>query len=464
MECCVDWQRTKLVIDTAMEADRDWKMKIASLLKNIPMSDLKPTFRSLFVRDGIGTNSFLSLVSLSMQFLSNAVLIMILARLVDVGTLGEILYATSFSNIVVVLVSYGLENLSIREVSQGRYKIDELISNLLLTKLILSGVVAVLVCLFINMVPVPLKNSKDLWFYVSAALFNSFIKSFIALRKGVGDFGTQAKVSLLRSGIFFVGTLSAVLIWDATTLLVGQVRLLSRVVALAFTATIFIRKLSREHRGRSWGPKVSVVRKLFVVGFPFALQAVLGTAYFQLDTLILGAFKTSTEVGYYQAPMQIISMVMLVPIAIIQAYFPKLAQALNEPGSSDRSLMKQMLSVLSIFGLSLTVLFMLGASILITFVYGTSMQPSIVVMRILSVVFVVRSVASGLGISLVSLGLEKVSVLAGFVALVGSLGLNLLLIPTGGFVAAAWVNLITNLLVLVIYSLWWKRVLPVGTS
>jgi O-antigen/teichoic acid export membrane protein len=383
---------------------------------------------------------------------------MILARLVDVGTLGEILYATVFSNIAVVLASYGFENLTIREVSQEHYSIHEITLNLVLAKLILSGILVLAVVSFIDLVPIPLRHPGDLWFYFGASLINSFINSLNALRKGKNDFATEMKVSLFGSSLLFVGTLIAVFTFDATTLLVGQVRLLSRVIALFFAVIIFLKRLWREKCGAySWGPKLATVWELFVAGFPFGLQAILGTAYFQLDVLVLGALKTSVEVGFYQAPMQLITAVMLVPIAVIQAYYPRLARAFWGPDSEGLPLMRQMMRVLAVLGLGFTVLFGIGASVLITVVYGAKMGPSIPAMRILSLVFIVRSMAGGLGMSLMAVGLQKVPALAGFIALIGSLGLNLLLIPKGGFIAVAWVNLTTNFGILCLYTLWWKR-------
>ena len=386
---------------------------------------------------------------------------MVLARLVDVSTLGEILYATVFANIVIVLSSYGFDNLVIREVSQGRYGIVQVASNLLFAKLILSGALILLIALFIELVHIPLRHPSDLWFYIGAGMMNSFINSINALRKASGDFTTELRVSLARSGLFFGGTLLAVYFCGATTLLVGQVRLLSRVLCLVLAVGIFGKEMRKHgHDSCLYRPQSVIVRELFVVGFPFALQALLGTAYFQLDSLVLGALKTATEVGYYQASMQVVSAVMLVPIAVIQAYYPRLARALSDPDAKGVSLMREMMAVLALLGFCLTFTFGLGAPFLITFLYGVKMQPSVVVMQILSLVFLIRSVAGGFGVSLISLGWQKVQVLAGFIAVVGSLALNFLLIPKGGFVAVAWINLLINAVILCIYSFWWRAVSP----
>ena len=427
-------------------------------LARLSLRDLTSAFRSSFARGAIGSNSLLSFVSLTAQFFSNVVLVIILARLVDVSTLGEILYATVFANIIVVLASYGFDNLVVREISQDRYGIVEITSNLLIAKLVLTAALALLVGVLIEVMRVPLRNPTSLWFYVSASLVHSLANTLNALRKGKNDFATEMKVSLSYAGVSLVGTLLAVYFWGATTLLVGQVRLLSRVISLVLAVVIFFRKLSGSNFGsHSWRPRLGVVKELFVVGFPFALQAILGTAYFQLDILVLGALKTATDVGYYQAPMQVVSAIMLLPSAVIQAYYPPLAKRLSNLDAAGMSLVKQMIGVLAMLGFCLTATFGLGASFLVILLYGAKMQPSIAVMRILSLVFIVRSVAGGLGIGLISVGWQRAQVFAGFVAVVGSLVLNSLLIPTGGFVSVAWVNLITNLVVLCIYALWWKK-------
>lgn len=420
--------------------------------------DVKSILRLFFTRGTIGSNGILSLISLTMQFFSNVVLVMVLARLVDVDTLGEILYGIAFAGIVSVLLSYGSNNLVIREVTQRRHSIVEIASNLLLTKLILAAVLVGAVSLFLRVQGAPLDSPGDLWFYVGAAMINSLIDSLTALRRGENDFVTEAQVSAFRSVLFFSGALAAVHWWGATTLLIGQVRLLCRSISLLFAAVLFARTLyERGSVNRLWQPKWAIIRKLLVVGFPFALQAILGTLYFQLDALVLGALRTSAEVAYYQSAMQVVSAAMLMPVAVIQAYYPRLAGSFSDHKSADLSLVKQMLIILAALGLCMTTLFGLAAPSMIRIVYGPNMEPSGLVLRILSLVFIVRAVAGGLGICLIAIGQQQAQVVAGSVALVGSLGLNLLLVPRLGFVAAAWVNLIVNLLVLSTYALWWNR-------
>lgn len=406
-------------------------------------------------------NVLLSFASLSMQFSSSAVLVMVLARLVDVDTLGEILYATAFANIAIVVVSFGFEDLVIREVSQEHYSIHEITSNLLTAKLILSTVSILAVMLFINLVRIPLRHPGDLWLYYAAALINSFMNSLSALRKGKNDFATDMKVSLFSNSLLFVGTLSVAFCWGATTLLIGQIRLLCRLVSLFFATFIFLRKLQQEEYGvrrtRWRGPRLMTVRELFVAGFPFGIQSVLGHAYFRLDVIVLGALRTSAEVGFYQSPMQLVSGVMLIPLAITRAYYPRLARMFSERDSKGLPLMRQMMRVLSVSGLCFTVLFGLGTSFIIMVVYGVKMEPSVPAMRILSMLFVVRFITAGLGISLMAVGLQKIAALADFVALIGSLGLGFWLIPREGFIASAWVNVLMNGCILFICSLGWVK-------
>lgn len=406
-------------------------------------------------------NVLLSFASLSMQFSSSAVLVMILARLVDVDTFGEILYAIAFANIAIVVVSFGFEDLVIREVSQGHYSIQGIIPNILTVKLILSTVAVLGVMLFIKLVHIPLKHPEDLWWYFGATLINSFMNSLSALRKGKNDFATDMKVSLFSNSLLFGGTLGATLCWRATTLLLGRVRLFCRLASLLFAVFIFVRKLQAEEYSVSktgWrGPNLSAVWELFVTGFPFGIQSVLGHAYFRLDVIVLGALRSSAEVGFYQSPMQLVSAVMLIPLAITRAYYPKLAKMFLGMDAKGLLLMRQMMRILLVSGLCLALLFGLGASFIITIVYSTKMEPSIPAMRILSLLFILRFVAAGLGISLMAMGLQKIAALADFVALIGSLGLGFWLIPKGGFITAAWVNVLMNCCILCICALGWIK-------
>jgi O-antigen/teichoic acid export membrane protein len=414
------------------------------------LNSLGVLYRSFLTRGTVGSNSILSFTSLTAQFFSNVVIVMILARLTDTETLGEILYCIVFANLIVVLVSYGLDNLILREISQARYTLVGLALNLLIAKLILALILVILTHIFMRLVPIPLANPADLWFYVGAAVANSFASSISALRKGKNDFVTDMEISLFQNITFFGGVLAVVFVLGTTTRLVGQIRFATRLLSVVLALFLFVKKLEKVDRGSTLGElQPTIIKMLFVVGLPFALQAILGTAYFQTDTLVLGAVRNSTEVAYYQSAMQIVTGLMLVSTAVIQAYYPRIAHQFSVPGTAAMVSVKQMLRVLGGVGLCLMILTGLGAPLLLTLLYGPTMKPGIQVLQILSLVFLVRSIAGGLGITLMSTGYQRVLALA---------GLNLLFVPRNGYMAAAWVSLSTNLIILGIYGIWWKRV------
>ncbi len=420
------------------------------------IASITSIFLKVTRQGSVTSNTIYSFVSLASQFLTNTVLTIVLARLVEVRVLGEIFYAIAFSNIVSVLVSYGLDNLVIREISQKRFLVSDIFLNLLVSRLILFTVISVLVCIFVIVWGLPLDKYGDIWPYVCAAYADSMIQSLGALRKGVNDFTLDLKNSVFRALLFFIVTLAGILIFGASTSLVGWTRLLSRIMTLILAWFILNRAIAEEGGGRDYGIDFKKIRYLLMIGFPFALQAILGAAYFQVDILILGELSSVAQVGYYQAAMQVVTTGMLVPLSLLQAYYPKLADSLL-PGKRAYKLQNQMMVVLVLVGLGLSLFTGVFSPLIIGVLYGEKMSPSILLLQTLTLVFVIRSVAGGLGFSLISVDLQKSQVYAGLIATIGSFALNILLIPMFDSLGAAISSIATNSIVLLVYSLWWQR-------
>jgi O-antigen/teichoic acid export membrane protein len=430
---------------------------VGSMLDRPPTTRLAAYLTSLIKRGSIAADSFLSLGSLGITLASNAVLAVFLARLVDITTLGEILYGFAFVTILSTLASCGFDNLVIREVAQGHYSVGHIAPILLSAKVLVLAALALAVAVFVAVVPVPLKEPGILWYFAVSALVQSLRRSVGAIRKGEGDFLTDAAGSVCSSGILLGGTVAGAVLFGANTLLVGKVRLTSSVAGLVLVMALFAWRSRGELQTlRGWPPSCEDMLQLLAAALPFALHALFSTAYFQFDVLILGALGSSADVACYQAAMQVVSVAGLVFLAVMQAGYPRLASALASPDTAAMRLQKRTLRVLGGLGFCLTLVVGLGAPMLMPLVYGTEMRASIILAQILSLVLVVRAFAGGLGISLMSVGLQRVQVLAGFVALVTSVSLNLWLIPRLGGVAAAWVNVATNVLVLAVYGLWWR--------
>jgi O-antigen/teichoic acid export membrane protein len=200
-------------------------------------------------------------------------------------------------------------------------------------------------------------------------------------------------------------------------------------------------------------PRASVVWRTLKDGFPFGLQVILATLYYQVDTMIVAEMLDVGMVGYYQASARLVLAVLPFAMLFINTFYPRLAGSYNsKTGDVECRSATAMMGILTVFGLVGTMVLGLFARFWILTIYGPKMLSSVAVLQILSLVLLIRSVAGGLGIVLIARRRQVVLVWAAGVATVVNVALNVLFIPRAGILACAWVNVFTNCIMLCIYA------------
>jgi O-antigen/teichoic acid export membrane protein len=394
-------------------------------------------------------------------FLSGTVLFVILGRVLDVKDFGTVCLAMTISATIALLPGYGFELFTIRELSQGVYDRKEFVSNVIIVKFALTLVSIGCLRLYITGSR-SAQEPEVFWLVGIAAIFLTFTNFFNALQKAHEDFCTEALANIIQC-VLLVGALVIIAgVFRLSTIQIAWLILLSRVASLVFSAWSFWKQngLSRLIWFRF---DYLVVWKIVVQAFPFALQAILGRLYFQVDTIIIGELLDATQAGYYQAGMRLLTAFMLIPSILMSAFYPRIAQSfagsINE--EIDFSTSRLLIYFLAFSGSILTIVFSLGASPIIMILYTAKMSPAIPVLRVLSLVFVVRFVAGGYGLILISSRHQRIQLIGAAIALVVNVGLNLFLVPRYGFIAAAWTSVITNVVVLAVYLTFTRK--EIGT-
>ena len=93
----------------------------------------------------------------------------------------------------------------------------------------------------------------------------------------------------------------------------------------------------------------------------------------------------------------------------------------------------------------------LAAEPLLRLVYGPKMSPSVPVLRVAALIPLIRFISGGYGAILISIHRQEVQVIGAAVATVLIAALDWFLVPRAGYIAAAWVNLLANSVVLGIF-------------
>lgn len=191
---------------------------------------------------------------------------------------------------------------------------------------------------------------------------------------------------------------------------------------------------------RVWGD-------LLRVGAPVAAAAVLTTAYVRIDHVLVFELAGDREAGLYGAIYRILDSAQFVPGAVMTTLFPAVAAAWPADPAKVRRLSQgagEYLAMVSLPALGFT---LVAAEPIVLLLFGEEFRDAAPALPILMGAFVLISLAHVTGHLVLVLGLQQRLLAYAAAGLVLNVGLNLLLIPSYGFLGAAWVTLATELLV-----------------
>jgi O-antigen/teichoic acid export membrane protein len=180
-----------------------------------------------------------------------------------------------------------------------------------------------------------------------------------------------------------------------------------------------------------------------IEGANYALSASAGSAYNDLDKTMLSHYGMNAANGIYTMAYRLIDLATMPSTSIEQAAAPRLfrlgAEGLAQAAALGRRLLKRSLLASAIIAV---LLFLLAP--LIPLLVGPGFAESVSALRWLCLIPIFRSIHGMSGSVLTSAGLQRYRSATQIVAALGNFGLNLWLIPTHGWLGAAWGSLITD--------------------
>ncbi len=404
---------------------------------------------------------------LGARTLSRLIALVVVVRLANhLGAAGYGQFGTlvAYSALVGVAADLGLNTLYTREASRRPAELGSYLATLMLGKLPLIAVAILLLA-------AGLWQAGLLWLLGPGAVMLAlsgystlFRNSFYAL----GELKLEAVAIIIETatlaGLVLAGARNgagvAYFVWSYIA---------SYVVSIAYTAVAL-------HALRLAHLRFGFDRRLFVrwvrAALPLAAGFLLTNVYFRADVPILQHFRSFAEVGWYQLAYKPFEATQFVPLAIQAVVYPVLSVYFAAaPDRLDRAYQK-FFKVLVLFGWPLTVgVAVLAHPLTHTLRLYPQSEPAL---RILAFGIVFLFANSAFTAMLYSTDRQHRYAWATLIAATFNIGLNLLLIPVFGYLAASSTTVLTEALLTIAgwllvgrgrlpwFSLTWK-VLVAGT-
>jgi len=370
----------------------------------------------------------------------------VVATLVLIRALGDDgfgQWATVFA--VVEIVGYagelGLEQLAVRHAAADREREGEWIGAVVALKfaLALPVIPLILGLLF-------LLSDSDEMRATAAIASGTMFTGALSSARGVFQIRVRNDVNVV------ILTINSVL-W--TLAVVGLASASSSMVAfaLAFLAAAAIstgiqfvwaiRTQPLHFRGstRHWG-------ELLRGGIPLGIAGLVTLAYVRIDGILVFQIAGADEAGLYAAVYRVLDRAQMIPTAVMTTLFPLLAAAWPADPARVRALVQVAVDNLMVVALPALALTIAASMEIVTLLLGDQFEEAAPALPVLMGAFVALSFWHLAQSMVIVLGRQRRLIVYTVVALVFNVALNLVLIPSYGFMAAAWITLGTEVLVM----------------
>jgi O-antigen/teichoic acid export membrane protein len=189
-------------------------------------------------------------------------------------------------------------------------------------------------------------------------------------------------------------------------------------------------------------------RPLLRVGVGVGVAGILVTLYVKLDQVLVLEFAGSRQAGLYGAAYRLLDQIQFIPISVMTTLFPLIAAAYATRRDRVRDLLQVAAEYLTMASLPILAFTIVAARPIMTLLFGPAFGPAAPALPILAGAFVSISFGYLVGNMVVILELQRQFARFAAAGLIVNGALNVALIPHFGFLAAAWITLLTEVMVM----------------
>ncbi|MBU2229270.1 flippase [Patescibacteria group bacterium] len=399
----------------------------------------------------IAHNTIIQIVGKSVSTVIGLIVASMLFRYLGKEGYGNYTTVMVFLQFFGILVDMGLYIILTKKISEDGADEDSLVGNIFTIRLISAVVFLGIAPLIVMFFPYPTIVKTGV-----ALLSLSFL--FITLNQVLqGVFQKHLKMikvtisEVLGRIVLLGGTFAAVYLNK------GLLTILLVVVLGSFTNFIFTFFYSRKFVKIKLRFEFAVWKKIIWESYPIALAILFNLVYFKADTLILSLLKSQEEVGIYGAPYKILEVLVTFPAMFAGLTIPVLTYAY---GKMDKERFKRVLGkafdFLSMISLPLIVGTLFIAQPVIDFIAGEEFVESGKVLQVLIIATGTIFIGNLFGNTVVVINQQK-KILKYYAAIaVVSVAGYLIFIPIYSYMGAAWMTVVSELLITIstIYVVW----------
>ena len=371
--------------------------------------------------------------------------ILVVRRLGDVGY-GKYSFILAYVGIFAIFSQLGMGPYTVREIAKDRANTHFLFWNTLPLRLILSAITVIVATITAHLLGYSPAIVTGVFVASLGLLLQAIQSPFNAIMVGSERLDYQATVQVAKQLVFVC--LGAILLFQGRRYMGLLVASLGGVAVMTLLSALII---TRQY---AVGP-LSVQPKrwpsLLRASVPFGIVGLATMVSHKMDTILLSFYHGDAMVGWYNAPYNLIMMLMIISHSINQSLYPSLTRRYAKDAGTVNSVLERTTKYLLIISLPIALGVTILAEPIVLVLYGEAFEQSALALRILVWVLPGMFLADLFGHTAMAMNHERDVARVNTINALFSMVLNLLLIPVYGLVGAAVTAVLTELLGVVQY-------------
>ncbi len=388
-------------------------------------------------------NTSVLLLGRGISIVLGVVYIAALSRYVQASGMGIIATATSFVALMSLLLNFGLNDITIRDISADKSRASAYLPNLFILRGVFIGVFFVLVLLFSWLIDYPPATITVILIYGFVFIFDELTSICFSVFSAYEKMEYSAVLQTGRDMLNMLLSMTAIAL-NASLFVIVSISALASFVKLILGLVILKWKFVLPRLKVDF----TVTRRLFISTLPFAAMLFVSVVAKQADIFVLSLFRAEEEVGWYSSAALLVNYLLLVPGIFLQAIFPVFSKFhATSPDELER-VYSVSFKYLLLLGCALSFGTFITAGQVIDLIFGEGFEEAEIALMILSrLLFWIFGYANGSYLN--ATGGQGISTRFAVISMILTVGLSLTLTPRLGLVGAALTRIIPGAILLV---------------
>lgn len=391
-------------------------------------------------RKKILRNLLWSVVGKIITLLGSLFVGILIARYLGPEQYGLMNYVISYVFLFQVFSTFGLDSIEIREEARADVPFTQTIGSAFVIRLVLSLIVitAAIVTAFVH--EADSQSVVLVAVYSSSILSNCFIvirNYFLAIVQN--EYVVKSEIMRTLVGIcikLFLLWMHAPLLWFVAAAAFDFVLLAGGYITAYRRKVGHIRKWTFERRCTMY---------LLREGFPLLLTSAAVIIYQRIDQVMIGNMIDKASVGYFSTAAKFVEVLIFVPMMLAQTITPILVGIRKDDEKRYKEKAQLFMNVSVWVSFLLAALLSICSYWVVLYTFGRDYLPAVAVLQLLAFKAPSVALSTCAGHMLVVEGLQRWAVIRDSFGCLICIGLNYLLLPRYGIMAAALVAILSNL-------------------